>query len=159
MLTPFDIALPEIATLAQEAAPPIAGPGGAPAGQPVAPGTGPAGQPSGGQPAAPAFGGGFIWFILIMFLFLIGMQMFAGRKERRKRAEMLASIGRHDRIQTAGGLIGTVSEVRDNEIVLKVDESTNTKVRIARSAIAQVLKKAGQPAAEDTAPEPEKVAS
>ncbi len=142
-MTEHSMTLAQVRPLfAQEAAPPIAG------GQPSLgaatqgdPGLGP--QDGAGQPA-PFGGAGFLWVILLMFMFMIGMQVFAGRKERKKRAAMLGSLARHDRIQTVGGLIGTVAEVRDSEVVLKVDESTNTKVRVARGAVQQILKKANE---------------
>ena len=81
---------------------------------------------------------------LVLFAFLglmIVTQIFAGRKQKKQREQMLNSIQRHDRIQTVGGIIGSVAEVRDDEIVLKVDETTNTKIRVARSAVSAVLKK------------------
>lgn len=130
---------------AQEAAPPIAGPGGSPAGAPgeSAPGSGVGG--GGARPQAAPFGGNgfFIWLILMMFVFMIVMQVFSGRKDKKRRAEMLSGVARHDRVQTVGGMLGTVSEIKGDEIVLKIDEATNTKVRIVRSAIQQVLKKSG----------------
>lgn len=84
---------------------------------------------------------GFMLPILLIFGVMIFFQIFAGRKERRKRQEMLGGVGKYDKIQTVGGLIGTVHEVKDGEITLKVDESTNTKVHISRSAIQSVLRK------------------
>jgi preprotein translocase subunit YajC len=42
-------------------------------------------------------------------------------------------------VQTIGGVIGTIVEVKDAEVVVKIDETTNTKIRFARSAIQQVL--------------------
>ena len=46
------------------------------------------------------------------------------------------------RVRTIGGIFGTVLDVRDDEIVLKIDESTNAKMRISPSAVATVLKDA-----------------
>lgn len=138
---------PQLFTLAQAAAPPIAGPGGGATSTTTAaqgaPANNPAASPTGAQPVSP-FGGTFIWLILAMFVFMIGSTMLSGRKEKKRRASMLSSIARHDRVQTVGGLIGTVSEVKDNEIIVKIDESTNTKIRVVRSAVQQVLKKAGE---------------
>lgn len=48
---------------------------------------------------------------------------------------MVASLQRNDRVRTIGGILGTVVDVRDDEIVLKVDESNNTKIRISPNAI------------------------
>lgn len=95
--------------------------------------------------SAPAPGGNpFIIFapLLILFVLMIFMSSRAQKKQKRQHEQMLASIGRHDRIETIGGLIGTVAELRDTEIVIKVDESTNTKIHISRSAIKGVLKQA-----------------
>lgn len=95
-----------------------------------------------------------MFMILIAVLgFMIVMSMMTGRRERKKREQMLSSIARHDRVQTVGGVIGTVVEVRDDEIVLKVDESTNTRIHFARSAVQNVLKK-GRESRESKAEEP-----
>lgn len=114
------------------------------------------GAPGGTPPNTPPspFGGGFLYMIVAIFAVMIVMQIFGGRKEKKRRAEMLASIKRHDKVQTIGGVIGTVAEVRDDEIVLKVDESTNTKMRFSRAAVQQVLKSSTGEGQEAT---PEKV--
>jgi preprotein translocase subunit YajC len=136
------------ATIAQtaEAAPPVAGrPTTGGEGQPlVAPGANGAttGQPVPAQPPGGLFGGGGMFLILFAFLgLMIVTQIFAGRKQKKQREQMLNSVQRHDRVQTVGGIIGSVAEVRDDEVILKVDEATNTKIRVARSAISAVLKK------------------
>lgn len=61
------------------------------------------------------------------------------RKEQQKFEQMLNNLKRNDRVLTIGGIIGTVVDVREGEIVLKVDESSNVKMRFARSAIKDVL--------------------
>jgi len=135
-------------------APPI---GGAPNGGGQTqgePGAGPGGaQPGGGQPPSPFGGGGFLLFIFLLFIFLIVMQALSGRKQKKQRNEMLSSLDRHDRVQTVGGVIGTITDVRGDEITLKVDESTNTKIRFARSAVQTVLKKAGGGGSEASEPQ------
>ena len=44
-------------------------------------------------------------------------------------------------MQTVGGLLGTIVELRDDEVVLKIDESTGTRAHVARSAVQAILKK------------------
>lgn len=132
------------AALAQtaEAAPPVAGrPAGE--GQSLVDPNNASGTGQPGQQAPPSlFGGGGMFLILFAFLgIMIITQIFAARKQKKQREQMLGSIARHDRVQTVGGIIGTVAEVRDDEIVLKVDEATNTKIRVARSAVSAVTKK------------------
>jgi preprotein translocase subunit YajC len=86
--------------------------------------------------------GMIIWvlpLIMIVFLFI------SSRTEKKKRAEVaatLASLQRNDKVQTIGGMIGNVAEMTDTEVVLRVDEITNTRVRVMRSAITAVLNRA-----------------
>lgn len=145
-LPSFTIDVAFSATLAQtaEAAPPVAGRPAGESGQPlVDPNAASTGQPQGAPPPSP-FAGSGMFILLFAFLgLMIVTQIFAGRKQKKQREQMLNSIQRHDRVQTVGGIIGSVAEVRDDEVVLKVDEATNTKLRIARSAISAVLKKTG----------------
>jgi len=103
----------------------------------------------GGQ-AAPQGGDLFTRMILPIVL-MVGVFywiMIRGqRKERQKHANMLGAMKRNDRVQTIGGIIGTVVDVRDNEVVLKIDENSNVKVHFNRAAIKEVISEApgGQP--------------
>jgi len=100
--------------------------------------------PGGAAPAQPQspLGGQFIFILFGLMLFMILMSVFSGRKEKKRRAEMLASVKRHDRVMLTGGMIGTIAEIRDDEVVVKVDESNNTRIHFARSAVQSVLKSA-----------------
>ena len=78
----------------------------------------------------------FILIFAVMYLF-----MFRGpKKKQQEHQKMVSSLSKNDRIRTIGGIYGTVLDVRDDEIVLKIDESTNTKMRVSPQAIATVLK-------------------
>ncbi len=81
-----------------------------------------------------------------LIIFMMITSMLSGRKEKKKRASMLETLKKRDRVQTYGGIIGTVVEMKDEELVLKVDEGSNTRIRFSRSAIQQVLKSARGPA-------------
>jgi len=73
---------------------------------------------------------------LVVFWFIISR----GRnKERQKYEDMLSALKRNDRVQTIGGVLGTVVDVRDDEVVLKVDETNNVKMRFQRAAIKEIL--------------------
>ncbi len=74
----------------------------------------------------------------VMMYFLL----FRGpRKKQQQHKKMVQTLEKNDKIRTIGGIIGTVVEVRDDEIILKVDESNNTKIRIAPSAVGMNLSK------------------
>lgn len=79
-------------------------------------------------------------FLMLMLLAVLWFFMLGGkRKEEKTRQNMLNQLKKGDRIQTIGGVLGTVVEARENEVVVKVDETTNTKMRFTRSAIHRVL--------------------
>jgi preprotein translocase subunit YajC len=66
------------------------------------------------------------------------------RPERHRRAEMgkmLEHLKKNDRIVTVGGIFGTVVNVDKgtDQITIKVDEATNAKLRILRSAVSRVI--------------------
>ncbi len=75
-------------------------------------------------------------FVLFYFLLIRPQQ-----RERSRRQAMLGAIKKNDRVVTAGGIFGVVASVhRENdEVVLKVDEATNTKLRMTLSSITRVL--------------------
>jgi len=73
--------------------------------------------------------------VLILYLFVFRSK----RQQDKKRTDMLGGLKRGDRVQTIGGILGTVVEARDSDVLLKVDESSNTKIRFARNAIHRVI--------------------
>lgn len=82
----------------------------------------------------------FAPFIIIGILFY----MMLLRPEKKKRAEMeqmLKNIKKNDRIVTIGGIHGIVvnSTKESDEVTIKVDEASNTKLRVNRSAISRVV--------------------
>jgi preprotein translocase subunit YajC len=110
---------------------------------PTATGEGAEGAAPGGAAGGPGGAGGFdlLFPLLIgLMLFMVISTMLSGRKEKKRRASMMAGIGRHDKVQTIGGIVGTVSEVRDTEVVVTVDRSSNTRITFAKTAVQQVLK-------------------
>lgn len=82
--------------------------------------------------------------ILIVGIFLWIMSR-GKNKERQRYEQMLNSLQKNDKVQTIGGIMGTVVDVRGNEVVLKVDETNNVKMRFNRTAIKEVLRDAPTP--------------
>jgi preprotein translocase subunit YajC len=74
-------------------------------------------------------------FIAVLLIF-VWMFLFRGpRKKQQEHKKMVQSLQKNDRIRTIGGIFGTVVDVKDDEIILKVDESNNTKIRISPNAV------------------------
>ncbi|MGO8748995.1 MAG: preprotein translocase subunit YajC [Thermoguttaceae bacterium] len=99
-----------------------------------------------GEPAAP---GGASWGMAqtVLFLWLpIGLLFYwllimPQRRDQRKRQDLLSNLKESDRVLTAGGVYGVVTNVNRErgQATLKVDENNNTKIRVSLGAITQVL--------------------
>jgi len=89
--------------------------------------------------------------LIAMVAFMILTSRSQKRRERRDREEMHARLTKNVRVLTVGGIIATVVSVKDNEVVLKVDESTNTKMTFLKSAIQRILTEEGEAAVEKPA--------
>ncbi len=96
----------------------------------------------GGSGAAPGPGSLLNSPMFPIFLIVIIFMLFSftsKRKQDKKRQSLLDEMKRGDRVRTIGGILGTIVEVRDGEVVVKVDESNNTKIKFTRSAIATIV--------------------
>lgn len=99
---------------------------------------------------APGAGGGDIFLQLLPFLLIFVIIYFLILRPQQKRVkahrEMVSNIRRGDTVVTAGGLIGKVSKVQDdNEIQVELAEGV--RVKVVRSTISDVRAK-GEPAAD-----------
>ncbi len=91
--------------------------------------------------SAPAGGGGqlvttFVTFglVIVVFYFLIIRPQ---NRKQRETKNMLAQLKKGDKVATVGGIRGIVVSVKDQVVVVKVDE--NTKLEFSKSAISTVL--------------------
>jgi preprotein translocase subunit YajC len=94
------------------------------------------------NPPPPQAGGMAFLFpalMLAMIVFMILSARSQRKREKRERDQMHARLAKNDRVLTLGGVIGTIVSVKDDEVVVKVDESTNTKMTFIKSAIQRIL--------------------
>ena len=99
----------------------------------------PLAPPGGSTPAGPN-PMNMLWIFALGMLVIMLFSGMTGRKQKKQREAMLAGLKRNDRVLTAAGIVGTVAELGDQEVVLRVDETSNTRIRFTRAAIQQVLR-------------------
>lgn len=91
------------------------------------------GQGGGGNPFALApliLGIGALFYFMVL------------RPETQRRSDqekMHKELKKNDRIVTIGGIYGTIVNTDGDDVTIKVDENTNTRIRITRTAVQTVL--------------------
>ena len=80
----------------------------------------------------------FIPLILIFAIFYF-LLIRPQQKRQRELQKMISQLKKGDRVITTGGIYGTIASIKEKSILLKVDE--NTKIEVAKSAIAGVVEK------------------
>ena len=74
----------------------------------------------------------------IFFYFIVMRPQLKAQKDKRKQHEdLMANLKKNDKVVTVGGIIGTVAEVSDDRVTLKIDD--NTRVKFTRSSIQDLL--------------------
>jgi preprotein translocase subunit YajC len=87
-----------------------------------------------------------IVFAIIYFLMIMPQQ-----KKQKETQNMLKAMKKGDKIVTIGGLLGTIGNVKDDTVMVKIAD--NTVVEFRKSAIGSIL---GEPKAGDKT-EPDKL--
>lgn len=99
--------------------------------------------PAFAQAAGAPAGGIFNSLLIPMLLIFAIMYFFMIRPQQKKMKEhqkMLGALRRNDKVITQGGLIGKVTNVKD-EAEVEIEIADGVKVRVVRSTIAQVVSK------------------
>ena len=84
-----------------------------------------------------------MWTTVIMFVAIIAIFYFLIIRPQKKRDKetkaMLDAMKKGDKIITIGGIHGTVVAVKDQSVVVKVDD--NTRIEFTKSAVSTVVNK------------------
>ncbi len=87
-------------------------------------------------------------FLLIIVVFYVLWIRPQSQKQKETRT-MLAALRRGDRVVTAGGILGSVTRVKEGTDEIEVEIAPNVRVTVLRDTIGNVVK---PKAANDTAP-------
>ncbi len=92
-----------------------------------------------GGPAPSPLAGLFPIFLIfgIFYFLLIRPQ----QKQQKKHRELLSQLKKNDEVVTNGGIHGTVVNVDEETVTLRVDD--NTRIKFQKNTISHVKKKTG----------------
>jgi preprotein translocase subunit YajC len=77
--------------------------------------------------------------ILLLFVIFYFLLIRPQQKKQKQHQSLISSLRRGDKIVTNGGLYGTVVDVKDHVIVLKIAD--DVKVELVKNAVATVIEK------------------
>ena len=85
-----------------------------------------------------------IGFWVVYAAFLIGLMYFVAirpqNKEKKKMAELLASVAVGDTVLTSSGFYGVVIDMTDDTVIVEFGNNKNCRIPMQKAAIAQVEK-------------------
>ncbi len=80
----------------------------------------------------------FLVIIVIFYFFLIRPQV----KRQKELRLFRESLGKGDKVVTTGGIYGKIVELKDNTVIMQVDD--NVHIRVDKSAIIKDMSDAPQ---------------
>ncbi|HUL17246.1 MAG TPA: preprotein translocase subunit YajC [Terriglobales bacterium] len=88
---------------------------------------------------ASLLGSPLIMMLVVMVIFYV-MLILPQQRQRKKTQAMLEALKNGDKIVTTSGIHGTINGMDGDTVILKIADtgSSAVKIRISRSAIAQV---------------------
>ena len=87
--------------------------------------------------------------MLILFAIMYFLMIRPQKRREKERKEMLDNVQSGSRVLLTSGIIGQVTNVKENTLVIRIAE--NTKVEAVRAAISQILEKDEIPSELDAA--------
>ena len=87
--------------------------------------------------AAGQQGGGWSMWIMLALIFVV-MWFFMIRPQRKQQKELQNfrdALKKGDKVVTIGGIYGTVCEIKENNVLIEVDN--NVKIRVSKQALVK----------------------
>lgn len=91
--------------------------------------------------SAPAQGGSgsFLVMMVLFFVIFYFMLMRPQMKQAKQHKALIENLAKGDEVVTSGGLLGKISEIGDNFIVLEV--AKDTEIKVQKHAITTLMPK------------------
>ena len=76
--------------------------------------------------------------IVIIFVIFYFLLIRPQKKAQEDHKKMVSELKKNDEVVTTGGIYGTIVNVKENSVVLKVDD--NVKIEVQKNAIGTIRK-------------------
>ena len=97
-------------------------------------------------PACPPGGGSSFQMLVpmaIVFAIFYFMMIRPQRRRDKERKAMIANVKKGDRVLLTSGILGQITNIKDQALVVRIAE--NTKIEVVKAAISQVLENGETP--------------
>lgn len=95
-------------------------------------------QGSMGQQGAQPNPMSFFITIFLMFAIIYVLMFLPQQKKQKEHQKMLNEVKKGDEVITSGGIHGIISSLKDDTVIIKIDN--NVKVEVTRAHISRVKK-------------------
>ncbi len=103
--------------------------------------------PAGGQAQGNGGLGAMLMPMVILFAIFYFMLIRPQQRKEKERKQMIENIKTGDRVMFSGGILGTVTNIKENTLVVKIAD--NVKIDVLRGAVSRILEKGDKAPAED----------
>ncbi len=80
----------------------------------------------------------FLPLLIIMFAIMYFLIIRPQKQKEKKRLALISNVRKQDKIVTTGGMHGVVTSVKENEVIVRIDDAKDVKIKIDKSAITSV---------------------
>ena len=77
--------------------------------------------------------------LILIFGVMFWLMTSSQRKEKKKKEELLNSLKKGQKVQTIGGIIGTIEEIRDAEVSVMVDVRNKINLTFNKESISTIV--------------------
>lgn len=77
--------------------------------------------------------------LILIFGVMFWLMTSSQRKEKKKKEELLNSLKKGQKVQTIGGIIGTIEEIRDTEVSVMVDVRNKINLTFNKESISTTV--------------------
>jgi len=81
--------------------------------------------------------GGFITLIFIFVIFYL-LLILPQQKRQKQHRKMIEALKKGDEVVTMGGVHGTIVQLDESTVVLRVDKEKDIKIKFNRSAVSTI---------------------
>ena len=94
-----------------------------------------------GNPGAESFKMfGFMAIMLVMMYFLLFRPQ---QKKQKEHQEMLKTLRTGDQVVTSGGILGTVTNVKEKTVIIRSAADDKTRLEITKASVGEILERSG----------------